>query len=131
MHGITGIVGSIAIGFCASSEVNPGVLDGIFYGGDGTQLWYQLIAVGVCGAWAALWTLLICWVVEACMGGFRVSEDEERMGLDQSQHGESARVLDLSPVTGPKGEPLLSPGHGPRDATDTKIDDVKFKLESA
>ena len=75
VHGITGIVGSLAVGFCASQEVNPGVLDGLFYGGGGTQLAYQVIAVAIAGAWAGLWTIIICvsigifdfvWCVHAC-----------------------------------------------------------------
>ena len=94
VHGITGVVGSLAVGFCASSKINPGVLDGIFYGGDGTRLAYQSIAVLVAGAWAGLWTFIICIGIEKTVG-FRVSMAAEEEGLDQALHGETARSVDI------------------------------------
>ena len=52
----------------------------------------QLKAVGVTVVFAAVGTAVILMVLKAVMG-LRVTEDEERMGLDLSQHSESAYIL--------------------------------------
>ena len=42
--------------------------------------------------------------------GFRVTAEEEEAGLDISQFGETARILDMSPNINPKtGAAILSP----------------------
>ena len=46
--------------------------------------------------WAGLWTWIICKILEHTTG-FRVSAEQEAEGLDESLHGETSRVLDLSP----------------------------------
>ena len=46
-------------------------------------------------AWSGIWTFVICKLLEATTG-FRVTEEEDA-GLDASLHGETARVLDVSP----------------------------------
>ena len=42
MHGITGVVGSLAIGLYASKAINPDGADGLFFGGGLSQLGKQL-----------------------------------------------------------------------------------------
>ena len=49
----------------------------------------QAVGLLAAGAWTVLVTLAILWVVNRTMG-LRVSEDEEREGLDATQHGEAA-----------------------------------------
>lgn len=86
MHGIGGTWGMIATGLFASTEVNPGGTDGLFYGYP-YQFFIQLVATlvawAVAGAmsWALAKALMI--VVRS-----RVDEEAEVMGLDLDQHGE-------------------------------------------
>ena len=91
VHGLTGIVGAIYIGFFGSSSVNASGADGLVYGGGAKLLLYQLAAVALAAVWSAVVTfvvLLICQYTLA--GGIRVGEDEEEVGLDWAHHGEVA-----------------------------------------
>jgi ammonium transporter, Amt family len=47
----------------------------------------QLVGVAIAWALSIVGTLIILFVVDKLMG-LRVSEDDEREGLDLSQHGE-------------------------------------------
>jgi ammonia channel protein AmtB len=51
-----------------------------------------LIAVGITVALAAVGTAVILLVLKAVMG-LRVTPEQERMGLDLSQHSETAYIL--------------------------------------
>ena len=109
VHGATGIVGSLAVGFIGDQRRVTGVagadIYGLFFGGGATLLLWQIIAVLVAGAWSGVWTWVICKILENTTG-FRVSEEEEAEGLDASLHGETARILDVSPNA-------MSPMHAP------------------
>jgi len=90
VHGIGGVWGALAtglfvgIGFAALAE---GV-------SRGEQILYQLIGIGASAGWAFVVTALIVLVLRFIIpGGVRVSPDEEAVGLDLSQHGESAYEL--------------------------------------
>eukprot|EP01088_Endostelium_zonatum_P003291 TRINITY_DN144_c0_g2_i1.p1 TRINITY_DN144_c0_g2~~TRINITY_DN144_c0_g2_i1.p1 ORF type:complete len:558 (-),score=99.92 TRINITY_DN144_c0_g2_i1:39-1544(-) len=55
------------------------------------QLGYQLAGFWAAAGWSFFMTLLICCLLEWIPGlGFRVTAQEEEIGLDVSQHGESA-----------------------------------------
>lgn len=87
VHGVGGTWGAIATGLFASTAVNSGGADGLFYGGGVSLLIKQVIAVGATVVFAFVATIIILKVVQAIMG-LRVSESEEDEGLDISQHGE-------------------------------------------
>ena len=91
IHGIGGIWGVLATGLLATTTVNPGGADGLLYGNP-HQFLVQLIAVAVSAAFsfAASWVLFKA--VQAVMG-LRVSEHEERVGLDLTQHREAGYTL--------------------------------------
>ncbi len=91
VHGVGGVFGAVATGIFASKAINPAGADGLIYGNWSTFL-HQLIAVGATVAFAAVGTTVILYGVKALMG-LRVTEGEERMGLDLSQHNESAYVF--------------------------------------
>ena len=91
VHGVGGIFGAIMTGVFASKAINPAGNDGLLYGNPSLVL-TQLKAVGVTVLFAVAGTAVILVVLKAVMG-LRVSEQEERMGLDLSQHSESAYVL--------------------------------------
>jgi Amt family ammonium transporter len=58
-----------------------------------SQLWVQLKAVTLVAVYSAVATLIIGYVVSKLIP-MRVSEDQERDGLDLSSHGERAWDLD-------------------------------------
>ncbi len=86
VHGVGGTWGALATGLFASKAVNAAGNNGLFFGNP-SQLWVQIIAV--LGTWifAFCGTLIILLILKSLMG-LRVSEEEERMGLDLSQHEE-------------------------------------------
>ena len=91
VHGIGGTWGALATGLFASKAVNSAGADGLFYG-NAHQMIPQIMAVGATWILALVGTFIILKVVDIIMG-LRVSEDEERMGLDLSQHNENGYVL--------------------------------------
>ena len=88
-HGVGGIWGGIATGIFAQKSIN-GVArwDGLIYG-DYHLFLAQIISIVATIAVAIVGTL-ICASVVKLFTPLRVSEHDERMGLDESQHGESA-----------------------------------------
>lgn len=83
LHGMGGIAGAILTAFFTSSVV---------MGDDvpqhlGTQLWLQVEGVLATMAYSAVGTFIILKVIDKVMG-LRVAYDDERVGLDVSQHGE-------------------------------------------
>lgn len=92
VHGIGGTWGAIATGLFASTAVNSGGADGLFFGGGVSLLIKQIIAVGATVVFAMVGTFIILKVVQAILG-LRVSESEEDEGLDISQHGEEGYTL--------------------------------------
>jgi Amt family ammonium transporter len=86
VHGIGGTWGALATGLFASKAINPAGNDGLFYGNP-AQLGVQAITVVATIAFALVMTFVILSILKATMG-LRVSEEEERMGLDLTQHNE-------------------------------------------
>ena len=78
VHGVSGIVGTLLIGFFA-------VENGVFYGGGFDQLKIQAI-----GAFSvAVWAIVVSFIVIAILKytfGIRVSHKHEIIGLDNSEH---------------------------------------------
>ena len=87
-HGIGGTWGALATGLFASKVVNPQGANGLFYGNP-SQFLVQLLTVVVTIIFAFGMTFLITKLLSRFMG-LRVSEDEEEVGLDISEHGEQA-----------------------------------------
>lgn len=92
-HGIGGIWGGIATGIFGVKELAPGVAsgakwDGLLFG-DWHLFLAQLESIGVTILIAVVGTL-ICVGIVRLFTKLRVSEMEERLGLDAAQHGESA-----------------------------------------
>jgi len=95
VHGLGGILGALLTGVFASpslggtgvfnyvtNAVSPdySILD---------QVWIQAQAVGTTIVWSGVVSVIAYKLVDVVVG-LRVSEDEEREGLDISSHGESA-----------------------------------------
>ncbi|MEW9667784.1 ammonium transporter [Ammoniphilus sp. 3BR4] len=89
VHGIAGVWGTLSTGFFASPRLVEIVgvgKEGLLYGGGLHQLGVQATGVLACGLYAAVVTYIILKVLMAVIG-LRVSEEEEIMGLDISEHG--------------------------------------------
>ena len=91
VHGIGGMWGALATGLFASTAVNSGGADGLF-NGNPSQLLYQAAAVGATIVYSGAGTFIIYKVLDAIIG-MRVTEKEEILGLDLTQHREAAYTL--------------------------------------
>jgi len=91
VHGVGGILGAILTGVFASKAINSAGNDGLLYGNPGLVV-TQLIAVGATIIFVAAGTAVILVGLKALMG-LRVREEDELLGLDLSQHSESAYEL--------------------------------------
>ncbi len=88
VHGIAGIIGSLAIGIFAASIINPMGPNGLLYGNP-NQLLIQAIGVGVAGVMGFFGTYVILKVIDVLIG-IRVSAKVEQEGLDIAEHAERA-----------------------------------------
>ena len=88
VHGMAGIWGALATGLFATTAVNDGGANGLFYG-NAEQLLHQLTGVGVSIGITVVGTFLILKFI-ALFTPLRVSEEEEITGLDLSTHAETA-----------------------------------------
>ncbi|WP_102348030.1 ammonium transporter [Bacillus sp. Marseille-P3661] len=89
VHGTAGVWGTISTGFFATpelAEMNTGMA-GLVYGGGFHQLGVQILGVVSCGIYAFVVSFIILKVMKAVMGNLRVTEEEEIIGLDLSEHG--------------------------------------------
>ncbi len=104
VHCLNGIWGTVAVGLFATETApafargigdgtsfgaNQIAAEGLFYGGGFHQLGLQLLGVGATIIWTAV-TITIAFLVIKAIIGLRVSEDEEIMGLDSTEHGLSS-----------------------------------------
>ena len=88
VHGIAGIIGSLAIGIFAASIINPMGPNGLLYGNP-SQLLIQAIGVGVAGVMGFFGTYVILKVIDVLIG-IRVSAKVEQEGLAIAEHAERA-----------------------------------------
>ncbi len=95
VHGVGGIVGALLTGvFAAPSLGGTGIYDyvankvgeGYSIGG---QVWIQLQGVLVTVVWSGVVAFIAFKLIDLVIG-LRVTEEEEREGLDISSHGETA-----------------------------------------
>ncbi|MFM7698381.1 MAG: ammonium transporter [Limnohabitans sp.] len=95
VHGVGGIVGALLTGvFAAPSLGGTGVYDYVANAANpqysiGSQVWVQLQAVITTIIWSGVVSLIAYKLIDLVIG-LRVSEEEEREGLDISSHGETA-----------------------------------------
>ncbi len=89
IHGIGGIVGAIGTGVFVSPALGGVGVDGYSMAG---QLVTQATGVGVTILWSGGVSLVLFRLVDLGMG-LRVSEEQEREGLDIASHGERAYVM--------------------------------------
>jgi ammonium transporter, Amt family len=91
VHGIGGMLGALVTGLFATTMVNPAGADGLFYGNP-KQLLYQFIALVITAAYSFVLSFGLLKLVDKVIG-LRVSTDGEGIGLDLTQHSESAYTV--------------------------------------
>jgi Amt family ammonium transporter len=89
VHGVGGIVGAILTGvFAAQSLGGTGGLTPDTFA-MGAQVWIQIKSVIFTIVWSGVVSFIAYKLVDLTIG-LRVSEEDERQGLDISSHGETA-----------------------------------------
>ncbi|WP_285650049.1 ammonium transporter [Actinomycetospora sp. NBRC 106375] len=88
VHLVGGLVGTLLIGFFGTTSLNSSSADGLFYGGGFSQLGIQAIAAFSVMIYSFVVTAILALIIKATMG-FRVTDEDESSGIDESQHAES------------------------------------------
>jgi len=91
VHGIGGIVGALATGLFATVAVNSAGANGLFYGNP-AQFMIQMKAVLLTGSYSFVVSLILFKAIDLVVG-LRPSELSEKIGLDLSEHKESAYTV--------------------------------------
>jgi Amt family ammonium transporter len=89
VHLVGGILGSLMVGLFADKAINPLGGDGLFFGGGGTLLGYQAVAVLATLVWSGGISFVLAKVISGTIG-LRCTDEEEAVGLDLTQHAETA-----------------------------------------
>ncbi|MBU6226094.1 MAG: ammonium transporter [Acidobacteria bacterium] len=89
VHLVGGLVGALLLGFFADKKVNSLGADGWFFGGGADLLGKQALASVATLAFSFVVTYIVAVVINKTIG-IRVSTEDELVGLDQSQHAETA-----------------------------------------
>ncbi|MEY4480461.1 MAG: hypothetical protein RLZZ267_1139 [Bacillota bacterium] len=89
VHGTAGILGTLANGFFATPELAEKLATGkagLFYGGGFDQLIVQAESVLLAGGYAFVLSFVFLFIIKKTVG-LRVTEEQEIIGLDLSEHG--------------------------------------------
>ena len=99
VHGLNGAFGTLAVGLFSDGSGTDGV-KGLFLGGGAEVLGVQLLGVVAVAVWVGVLMTIIFLVIKNTIG-LRVSEEEELMGLDSTEHGLVSSYADfmMSPGT--------------------------------
>jgi ammonium transporter, Amt family len=87
VHGVGGMLGALLVGVFSSKALNSAGADGLLLGNP-ALLGKQALGLLVVGIYTTVVTLGILFLVNKTLG-LRVSADDEREGLDATQHGEA------------------------------------------
>ena len=91
VHGVGGTVGALTTGLFAQKLYNSGGADGLFFGNP-HQFLVNAIGAGSTIVYAVVVTFILAKVLDLLMG-LRVKSEDEAIGLDNTQHKESAYTL--------------------------------------
>ena len=101
VHFVGGWIGSLSIGFFATTQVNAvAARESLFYGGGVDQLWRQFVGSAAVTVYSLVIAVVIALILKAAKV-LRVDEETEVSGIDVVEHAESA--YDFSPTTGSGG----------------------------
>ncbi|WP_262029590.1 ammonium transporter [Microvirga sp. Mcv34] len=86
IHGVGGIIGAIGTGIVAAPSLGGYGVGEYSIGG---QVWTQIIAVVITLVWTGIGSVVLYKITDLIVG-LRVTQDQEREGLDLADHGERA-----------------------------------------
>jgi Amt family ammonium transporter len=90
VHGVGGILGTVALGVFAWSSMNAAGKDGLLHGNPGF-LGIQAGAAALAATWGFVFTYVMLFVINK-VTPVRVDQTSEEMGLDEAEHGEKAYI---------------------------------------
>jgi Amt family ammonium transporter len=90
VHGVGGIVGSLAVGVFAWNQMNASSQNGLLHG-SGSLFGAQVAAVALAATWAFVFTYVMLFLINK-VTSVRVSAKGEDDGLDVAEHGERAYI---------------------------------------
>jgi len=91
VHGVGGILGTIGAGLFAQKAINAAGADGLFFGNP-RQLLVQLISIAIVAVFSFVVSMVLLKLIDWTIG-LKVTDEEELMGLDLSQHEETGYQL--------------------------------------
>ena len=111
VHFVGGWIGSLSIGFFATTQVNAlASNESLFYGGGVNQLWRQFVGSLAVTVYSFVVAAVIALILKS-VKALRVTEEDEVSGIDVTAHGESA--YDFTPSGGGGGSAFAMAGlHG-------------------
>ena len=86
VHMMNGIWGTIAVGLFATPTAPLSQLTGLFYGGGFSLLLVQILGCGATALWTVVTIYISFFIIKKTLG-LRVTEEEEIVGLDSTEHG--------------------------------------------
>jgi Amt family ammonium transporter len=89
IHLVGGLIGTLLVGVFGTTSVNALGSDGLIAGGGFTQLGKQAVAAGAVMGYSFVVALIIGLLIKFTIG-FRVSEEDESVGIDEAEHKETA-----------------------------------------
>ncbi len=89
VHLVGGLLGTLLLGLFADTAINADGADGLFYGGGMELIKDQAVAAIGVMVFSGVLSYVIALGIDRTIG-LRVDPDAEQIGLDQSQHAESA-----------------------------------------
>ncbi|WP_299254760.1 ammonium transporter [uncultured Cytophaga sp.] len=94
-HGVGGMTGMVMTGLFATTAVNTSVLEqGFFVDGTTDLLFKHLAAMGIVVVYSLVGSYILLMITDK-ISPLRVTEEEEAMGLDITQHNEKFVIVDL------------------------------------
>ncbi|MFN8222908.1 MAG: ammonium transporter [Gaiellales bacterium] len=122
-HGMSGVWGTLALGFLTVPELAERLATGrggLFYGGGLHQLGIQALGLVAVGAFTFTASFVVLWLMKVTVG-IRTEEEVETLGLDVSEHGMWGYPEFYIPVPGGYGSEgtsaRVTPAHDPVAAT--------------
>jgi len=88
VHLVGGLVGTLMVGLVAAPEA-PAAVEGLFYGGGIEQLKLQAVGAFTVLAYSLVATAVIALILKFTIG-LRADDEAESVGLDESEHAETA-----------------------------------------
>lgn len=136
VHCLNGIWGTLAVGlFATTSAPGNDSYTGLFYGGGFQLFGIQLLGFVSVAAWTAV-TITITFLIIKATIGLRVTEEEEIIGLDPTEHGLASAysgfsIMDISNTMTMETNANTSLGSDSYEAASPAVKNASVKVVTA